>query len=273
MQLSKIILLGILFTVFMSACHNKHKTDNKTTDNSTNSNNGLQKGADEDSTASIIESTWYVQSFPLDGKPFNSPKHYAITFDKASVGLKLEVNVCGFGCIITNTHINFKETPMCTEACCDSKEGKALSNLLKGKLAYQRNNNFLTIQTSSGPITMTSKNTSLEQTSWIAQSYTDKKEGVLTKFEKPNVLAFDAQKASLQLDVNRCNSDYKIDQRKQEITISPMGCTRKCCDAKDASMLAQQLNGPIKYQLEDNSLTLQTNSKTFIFKKIQINKE
>lgn len=104
----------------------------------------------------IIGTSWTAMSY----KNFKSDnltkfeKTYRLSFDKKRMMLNLDVNTC-------NTNINYLpqistfELPDgmgCTRKCCDSKEGIALMNALKGRITYQKTDNQLTLNTATQEI-------------------------------------------------------------------------------------------------------------------------
>jgi heat shock protein HslJ len=257
-------LLIALLQLF--ACHKKHAKG---------ANNTAVQNSDskDDATSLSIQNTWFVESFPLEGKPYYPNNQYKVSIDQQSLGIRLEVNQCGLAFSLNKTYLQFKEAASCTEACCDSKEGQAFVQLLKGKLKYSLNNHKLSLYSETGPIVLLNKSNKLTNSSWTALHYTDKKEGLQKKFEKENTLTFEGEKAFLQLDVNRCHASFKLDERASKLDIGPMGCSRKCCDSKDGSALAQSLHGLLSYTIEGRQLTIETNDRLYVFKKNEILEE
>ena len=257
-------LLIVLIQLY--ACHQKHhKNTNTTTDSSTALKDSITKASLQDS--------WIMQSFPFKGQNIRPSQAYAIQVDQASMGIKLEINQCGIGFKLDKKYIYFNESATCTEACCDSKEGQAFVNLLKGKMAYKLNANELIITSSAGPIILSNANNILYGSQWTAVNYTHKKEQIKHKFTKTNHLKFEKDKAYLQLDVNSCQGSFKLDERNSLLEIGPMGCSRKCCDSPDGTSLAQALNGPVNYKIEGQQLSIETKSLLIVFSKKETEEE
>lgn len=261
MSFYKYTLSFTLFLICFAAC-------NKKTKNVSNENKETVKGGTEDSINNkITDINWYVANFPYQGKPYAPSKFYLFRISDNSIALHLDVNTCGLACEVSQRAISIKETPMCTEICCDSKEAMELSNLLRGKLTYNVSSSSLNIETPSGNIHLKKHQEGLSGTKWQAQSYADRKEGRKIKFSTDYYLVFENNKVQLILDVNSCNTSCTYNDRENffELPAHNMGCTRKCCDSKDGELLMQSLQGKIKYVKEGNNLTLTTFNKEIIF--------
>lgn len=104
----------------------------------------------------IIGTSWTAvtyKSFKSD-EPTKFEKTYRLSFDKNRVNLNLDVNACNTE-IIYAPQISTLEMPKpmgCTRKCCDSEEGLALMNDLKGKIVYKKTGNQLTLSTSTQEI-------------------------------------------------------------------------------------------------------------------------
>jgi len=240
---------------------------NKKTTESTQTST-VKKGETIAEKAAPLKGTWSVVNFPFNGKPFVPTKFYKLTFDGRNMGLKLDVNHCGSAYTSTDKTIKLTDEVLsCTEACCDSKEGLALSRLLKGELSYTITNTTLTITTKEGSIKLTNTQTSLQGTSWVANDYINMKEGKPIAFTKEYILTFEPKSIQLRLDVNNCNTSYTYNERDMilELPNTNMACTRKCCDSKDGEILMNSLRSRIHYKREGNKLVLSTNNKKIQF--------
>lgn len=260
---SNYFFLVCLISCFFAACKT---TDNTTTDSSTNTT--VKKG-DSETPASKpnLAGTWVVMNFPYNEKPFQPTKFYKVTFEKNQMGLQLDINSCGTGYKANAKQITFSDEGMsCTEACCDTKEAKALANLFKGSLDYSISNSTLTITTASGAIKLSNAQASIQGTSWVAVSYADRKEGKPIKFSKAYTLSFEPKSLQLRLDVNHCNTTCNYIDRASSIELPAqnMGCTRKCCDSDDGILLMESLQGKITYKREKGQLILKTFNKEIV---------
>jgi heat shock protein HslJ len=104
----------------------------------------------------LIGSSWTAVGYKdIDSDEFTKfEKKYRLSFETNRVNLNLDVNAC-------NTEITYAPQlstlempkPMgCTRKCCDSKEGVALMNSLKGKISYKKTGNNLTLNTETQEI-------------------------------------------------------------------------------------------------------------------------
>lgn len=104
----------------------------------------------------IIGTAWTAVSY----KNFKSDaftkfeKTYRLSFDKNRVNLQLDVNACNTE-ITYSPQLSILEMPKamgCTRKCCDSEEGLALMNNLKGRITYKKEGKQLTLTTSTQEI-------------------------------------------------------------------------------------------------------------------------
>jgi heat shock protein HslJ len=104
----------------------------------------------------IIGTSWTAVSYQnlKSDEPIKFEKKYRLSFDKKRVNLNLDVNACNTE-ITYSPQISTLEMPKamgCTRKCCDSKEGVALMNSLKGKIVYKKTGKQLTLSTSTQEI-------------------------------------------------------------------------------------------------------------------------
>lgn len=73
---------------------------------------------------------------------------------------------------------------------------------------------------------------------------------------KDYILEFQNENSlNIRLDVNNCMGSYEI-TGKGAIRISPLGCTKMCCDSEFAMNLAMTLSQMHTLKLKKNKLTL-----------------
>jgi len=104
----------------------------------------------------IIGTSWTAVSYKnfKSDEPSKFQKTYRLSFSKNRVNLNLDVNACNTE-ITYAPQISTLELPKpmgCTRKCCDSEEGVALMNNLKGKIVYKKTGKQLTLNTSTQEI-------------------------------------------------------------------------------------------------------------------------
>jgi|GEM_PF-1060694 heat shock protein HslJ len=83
---------------------------------------------------------------------------------------------------------------------------------------------------------------------------------------KAYVLEFrDEKSLSIKLDLNSCGGSYNTTKEGNAIKISPLACTKACCDSEFANNLAFSLSEMNQLRGSGNKLTLEnSNQKSYI---------
>lgn len=80
------------------------------------------------------------------------------------------------------------------------------------------------------------------------------------------ILAFENDSVvSLKLDVNNCNSIYKI-KNENEIAFQAFGCTKVCCDNNLASILIQALNKAERLEIKGENMKLTGENSIYLYR-------
>lgn len=81
---------------------------------------------------------------------------------------------------------------------------------------------------------------------------------------KDYILEFQNENSlNIRLDVNNCMGSYEITD-KGAIRISPLGCTKMCCDSEFALSLAQALSTMQTFKLKNDMLHLSGQGKIML---------
>lgn len=86
---------------------------------------------------------------------------------------------------------------------------------------------------------------------------------------KDYVLQFHADnKVTIKLDVNSCFSEYKIGEPNQ-ISISPLGCTKVCCDSEFAMAMVLALPQMRTYTIKKRKLLVLEGDGRIVLQKME----
>ena len=225
----------------------------------------LSKKAPQKTSALIGKKYLVSKAFSM-GKEYKPDFALIIEFTASSFEMQLNANACSGNCKISEDQINFTEGTACTEKCCDSELALAIRSMFNGTMQY--------VVDEENPVIF-SKNSRI----WLVPYVEDKKEkgninvedligkdfkiiemsilpkgpepkgSITTNFTFDCILSFKESGIGLKLDVNSCNSSAVYSGNSIEIG-TMMGCTKMCCDSKEALELKNYMKG--KFYLKEN---------------------
>lgn len=252
--------LFIFSVLICSFACNRKATTNQQEDN--------KKESITATNAADIQGDWVIKTLNLTGTTAIVPeKYYTLTIKSESLGLPLDVNQCGTNYTVKEDSIQIEQFMTCTEMCCDSEAGVAISKFLSGPLHYSIQNGVLLLTHKKGTLALFKPATNLIGSQWEAVSYQPlDSDGKPTIFTKPYFLSFEPMEATIALDVNNCFG--KVNYSKDAFEVKKgFGCSRKCCDSKDGTLLKNMLLGRNMYTIKEDKMMVTTDDSSIEFKK------
>ncbi|MGH1338627.1 MAG: hypothetical protein ACRBFS_21115 [Aureispira sp.] len=233
-----------------------------------NKQEGDKKESTTTTTAADLLGVWVPSALDLTDKKTILPgKYYSLDIKSESIGLSLDINQCGSNSTIKKDSILIDKLMSCTEACCDAEAGIAIAKFLGGPLHYSITDGVLKLSHEKGVLTLFQPKNNLVGSSWEAVNYRAlDSDGKSTAFTKPYILFFEPMNAILQLDVNSCSGGVSFMENAFEIK-KGFGCSRKCCDSKDGTLLKDMLLGKNTYMIKEDKMIVSTTDSSIEFKK------
>ena len=117
-------------------------------------------------TLVLANSRWtaigYKPNESAETKPTLFTKPYVLAFKDLRIALELDVNQCMTSYSYNAKTIHLPDLMGCSKACCDSKDGLLLRDMLKGKITYAIDGDRLTLVTQEYTIDFQMDNSELE---------------------------------------------------------------------------------------------------------------
>jgi hypothetical protein len=85
-------------------------------------------------------------------------------------------------------------------------------------------------------------------------------------FQQTYTLNLGSQGASLKLDVNNCQTEFKLENKTELSFGQGWSCTKMCCDDPETIPILSNLKGKISYSLDGQTLHLESNQALFTLK-------
>ena len=96
----------------------------------------------------------------------------------------------------------------------------------------------------------------IKSTKWMVDEL--EIEGIEEKVTNSVVVTFGEYPSfSLKLDANKCGGTIEF-LSKTQLKISPLACTKMCCDSKFSSLVAKNISGVKDYKYFDNKIYLES---------------
>lgn len=110
----------------------------------------------------------------------------------------------------------------------------------------------------------------LSDTEWLVQFITDPITNTSEEAPVPYVVKFAGDSLiSVKLDINSCVGGYQLGEGNS-IKISPMACTKACCDSDFAEKMIRLLTSAGSYRFDDDRLVIVTSNKEIVLQKSKI---